>query len=157
MPCELCSAWSFWYHPSKSKDWSRESYIFISKVTTAEELWGILNEIQENQLKNGMYFLMRNDIFPDWSDIENMEGGYWSLKVTEPYKKTWHTWIVYMVAEEIADILQGSYAIHGISISPKLNHTILKVWNDDSRYCKTSLLHKDLNPSLCKYFAFDTK
>lgn len=154
---KLSSEWTLWYHPHKSDDWSQDSYMFIYRVTTAEGLWGMLNQVTEEHLKSGMYFLMRDDIFPDWSDERNIDGGYWSLKIVDNITEIWHKWIGYMVAEVLCDTCEDSYSIQGISLSPKLNHAILKVWNSDSRYTKLNLFHKDLDTRGCKYFAFDTK
>ena len=33
---ELNSEWSLWYHPIKSNDWSKDSYMFVYRVKTAE-------------------------------------------------------------------------------------------------------------------------
>lgn len=154
---KLASEWTLWYHPHKSDDWSQDSYMFIYRITTAEGLWGMLNLVTEEHLKSGMYFLMRDDIFPDWSDERNIDGGYWSLKIVDNISDIWHKWIGYMAAEVLCDTCKGSYSIQGISLSPKLNHAILKVWNSDSRYTKISFFNKDLDTRGCKYFAFDTK
>ena len=40
---ELNSEWSLWYHPIKSNDWSKDSYMFVYRVKTAEEFWGLID------------------------------------------------------------------------------------------------------------------
>ena len=154
----LNSSWSLWYHQVKGNDWSKDSYIFIHKVNTAEELWGLLDIISINHLKSGMYFLMRENIFPDWTDERNIDGGYWSIKVNDKNMiNIWNSWIAYMVSETICNTINNSYSIQGISFSPKMNHSIIKLWNSDSRYSKLGLFNKNINLHGCKYFPFNTK
>lgn len=158
MTVELLSEWSFWYHPTKTEDWSKESYIFIHRVNTAEALWGMLKQITMEHLLHGMYFLMRGDVFPDWTVEELSDGGYWSLKINHhDALETWYKWISYMVAEKVCNTHKGSFQIQGLSFSPKLNNSIIKLWNDDSRYNQVHLIHSDLDTSTCKYFPFYLK
>ena len=56
---ELNSEWSLWYHPIKSNDWSKDSYMFVYRVKTAEEFWGLIDCITYDHLKNGMYFITK--------------------------------------------------------------------------------------------------
>ena len=148
----LQNSWTFWYHTIKTDDWSQESYVFIHKVSTLEEVWGVLNLITPQHLKNGMYFIMKNDIFPEWSNKENMNGGYWSLKLKDMCTKDFFKWVIYMVTEHLYTHDKGS--IHGISYSPKYDHGILKIWNSDSKYGDLKFIHKNLNTVGCKYTPF---
>ena len=61
---KLNSAWSFWYHSSKVKNWDRDSYNFIYKTQYAEEFWGIFKELSLKHYESGIIFIMREDIFP---------------------------------------------------------------------------------------------
>ena len=155
---ELNLEWSLWYHPIKSNDWSKDSYMFVYRVKTAEEFWGLIDCITYDHLKNGMYFIMRDDIFPDWTDERNLNGGYWSMKVNDKsMMDVWTTWLGYMISENICDTCNNEYSIQGISFSPKINHSIIKLWNSNSNYNHISLFNKDLSITGCKYFAFNTK
>ena len=73
---KLNSAWSFWYHSSKVKNWDRDSYKFIYKTQYAEEFWGIFKELSLKHYESGIIFIMRGDIFPDWSSPENKNVHY---------------------------------------------------------------------------------
>ena len=150
---KLNARWSFWFHDLNNNDWSNDSYQFLYAIQTTDELFNMLHLISENHLKKGMYFLMLNDIFPDWSDPRNSKGGCWSYKITKDYWKTWVQWIIYMVSEEIV----SNSRIHGISFSPKQNHSILKLWNNDSSYHRVSLINRNLDTTGCKYCAFSHK
>lgn len=152
---KLKSSWTFWYHDIKTDDWSRDSYIFIHKIKTLEELWGVLHNITVTHLKNGMYFIMREDVFPDWSDKENINGGCWSLKIPDTSTKDFFSWIIYLVREILCN--NKDCIIQGVSYSPKYNHGILKIWNNDSIFNKMSLLNNELNTLGCKYTQFIKK
>jgi hypothetical protein len=152
---KLKNAWSFWYHEIKTEDWSKESYVFIHKVKTLEEVWGVLKLITPQHLKNGMYFIMKNDIFPEWSSDENKHGGYWSVKLQEVNMEQFHRWIIYMITENL--YIHNKGTIQGLSYSPKFNHGILKIWNNDSKYCDLNYFHKNLNTIGCKYTIFMKK
>ena len=56
---KLNSAWSFWYHSSKVKNWDRDSYNFIYKTQYAEEFWGIFKELSLKHYESGIIFIMR--------------------------------------------------------------------------------------------------
>jgi len=151
----LKSSWSFWYHDIKTEDWSKESYVFIHKVESAEEIWGVLRLLTPKHMKVGMYFIMKNDIFPEWSNEENKRGGYWSLKLPDTRNDEFHKWVMYMISEDLCESDKG--IIHGLSYSPKYNHGILKIWNNDSIFGKVNYLNSHLNTNGCKYTAFKRK
>lgn len=160
---KLKSSWTFWYHDLNSNDWSRDSYHFIYTVSTSEELFGMLQLITPSHLKMGMYFIMLEDIFPEWSDPRNINGGYWSTKIMNNHQNSYQEnlikWILYMVEEEIYNPPKNdkSCEIQGISFSPKINHGILKLWNDNSSCNQVKFIHKNLNTTGTKYCPFKKK
>ena len=84
----LNSKWVVWYHNPSDKSWDRESYKDILEISSLEDFFVLKNSWQNclPLVSEGMFFLMRklkNDkvIYPQWEDINNKHGGYWSFKI----------------------------------------------------------------------------
>lgn len=123
--------WSFWYHSSKNHDWSKDSYVFLHKTQNAEEFWGVFKMLSSQHFDNGIIFIMRDDVFPDWSSPENITGGFLSYKINsggrkDILKNIIKSWTERLISECIS--LDPVLIPNGISISPKSGHCILKVW-----------------------------
>lgn len=155
----LTTPWSFWYHSMSDKDWSRESYKFVHKVFTAEELWGVFSLLTTSHTEQGIIFTMRNDIFPDWSDPHIRKGGCWSVKVPkDKVRDVWCKWLSFAVAESVSRNKIVCDEIIGLSISPKKTHYIIKLWTMSEGGTEPSNLMSDL-PYLkgCKFTRFENK
>ncbi len=144
---KLHSEWSFWYHSSKVKNWERESYKFIYKTQYAEEFWGIFKLISLKHYESGIVFIMRGDIFPDWSSPENKNGGFISIKIetkSRNYKieNITKTWFERLISESVTN--NEKMITHGISLSPKSGHIILKLWLKDRIRNANTILPPDL-------------
>ena len=136
MGIDLTSAWSFWYHAHDAQDWSRESYKKIHTVKTAEEFWGVFQLMTSSHISKGMFFVMKENIFPDWKSPENRRGGFWSIKLDAHKKKidvlnVLKEWLASMISNCIVDI-NSLVTIHGLSLSPKNGHFIIKLWVRDT-------------------------
>ena len=127
----LESSWSYWYHSSHVHKWDRNSYTSICKTNTAEDFWGVYKLFSKYHYDNGILFIMRDDVFPDWSSPENASGGFVSIKIDSNNKKEYvlsdvlRLWIERLISETLR---KPSKIINGISISPKNGHSILKIW-----------------------------
>ena len=128
---QLNSSWVLWYHDIKNNDWTINSYINIMEFNSVEDFWKLYLNINEELIINGMFFLMRKDILPIWEHEKNINGGFWSFKI--PMNQIFNAW------QEISMALIGEYilndkndidSINGISISPKKNFSIIKIWNN---------------------------
>mgnify|MGYP003351864353 CR=1 FL=1 len=53
--------------------------IDAAEINTVEDFIGLFNNF--NSFIKGMFFFMRKDIFPQWEDENNINGGYWSYKI----------------------------------------------------------------------------
>ena len=53
------------FHDPNSFNWNVESYIDIHDLKTIEDFW-IVNNLIHEKVHLGMFFLMRNNIFPLW-------------------------------------------------------------------------------------------
>ena len=72
---------------------------------------------------------MRNDIKPIWEDPKNRQGGSFSYKVSN--KNVYEVWrdLTYsLVGETISNQESFVANVTGITISPKKNFCIIKIW-----------------------------
>nr|WRJ69546.1 eukaryotic initiation factor 4E [Oceanusvirus sp.] len=124
----LDDVWSIYFHDPDDRDWTINSYKKIATVSSAEEFWGIHKMIRDYTNK-GMFFIMREHVFPCWDDPTNIEGGCLSLMVPkDDVPQTWETYCVKMLTERLARDEKMSDIVNGMSISPKNDFCILKIW-----------------------------
>tara|TARA_B110000211_G_C14058913_1_gene544645 strand:+ start:1311 stop:1907 length:597 start_codon:yes stop_codon:yes gene_type:complete len=150
----LNTSWIIWYHNSNDKNWGNDSYKSILEVNTIEDFLVLVNSWDKclPKVTQGMYFFMRkfkeNDIiYPTWEDKYNKDGGYWSFKVSDKHsEQTWVNLCKILIGEVIC--VSDPMNINGISISPKKNFCIIKIWNNNSEQCDTALLGSDLRSFL---------
>ena len=143
----LNSKWILWYHNPSDKNWNLDSYIKVVELNSVEDFCKLKNSWKGNlpSLTEGMFFLMRilNDkiIFPQWEDRHNREGGYWSIKIDKGQsEEIWFDLLMLIIGENITNGIYDSLNINGISISPKKQFCILKVWNNNNKYSDKKLL-----------------
>ena len=128
-----------WYHAPNNKDWSLSSYEKIITYDTIEKYWHFSNDLNINIISNGMFFLMKEGINPIWEDLQNIEGGCVSLKYSkEDAYNLWNLLSVYFLSNNLTD------NINGISISPKKNFNIVKIWFNEKIDYKTYKFPKEL-------------
>ena len=124
----LNNKFTLYFHDPLSYNWTIKSYINITDIINIEDYWKI-NNLLEKYLHLGMFFLMRDKISPLWNEtnnnysismkvLKNESLWYWnylnSLLLSENFlntenKNDWNT-------------------LNGISISPKKNFCIIKIW-----------------------------
>ena len=147
------TSWILWYHNPIDKNWSISSYIKIYEFSSLQDFWRILNSWNSclPPPSEGMFFLMRklkngNCINPLWEDKYNRTGGFWSFKISKDNANlTWNQLSIYLIAEQISKYVNDTMMINGISISPKRNFCIIKIWNNDSKKCDKTLLNKNIS------------
>ena len=125
----LNNKWCLWAHLPHNTNWGLESYINMTTFTTVEETIAVSETLPDILVKNCMLFVMKKNIMPMWEDTQNRNGGYFSYKISNK--------IVYDVWKKITYALVGetlctNYAhfslISGVSISPKKDFCIIKIW-----------------------------
>lgn len=131
----LNDKFKLYFHDPNSFNWNVESYIDIHDLKTIEDFW-IVNNLIHEKVHLGMFFLMRNNIFPLWDNEDNINGCSFSLKILKAEAKIyWTKMCILLLSNNIYknenkdDI---SILINGISISPKKNFCIIKVWLKDT-------------------------
>tara|TARA_B110000259_G_scaffold182335_1_gene225802 strand:- start:6475 stop:6987 length:513 start_codon:yes stop_codon:yes gene_type:complete len=127
---KLNSEWNFYFHDPNSYNWDKKSYYKIYNLKSIIDYWNLNKEI-ENKIHQGMFFLMRDNIFPLWDNEDNKKGSNFSFKILKDISKIfWNKLNILILSESF---LKEEYAekysnINGISISPKKNFCIIKVW-----------------------------
>ena len=125
----LSDKWALWAHLPHDTDWSINSYKLIYTMGTVQETIAVTETLPEILVKNCMMFLMRDGIKPIWEDPKNRSGGCFSYKVAN--KNVYEVWkeLSYVVVGDTVST-QASFvnSVAGITISPKKNFCIIKIW-----------------------------
>jgi hypothetical protein len=130
--------WTLYYHPSREKRWTLDSFEKISTVRSAREVLSIYKELGD-KLKAGMFFWMRGDIPPLWENFQNIRGGSYSIRgAGDNGIKVFKIYTLACMMNKAVSNTEDT--INGISISPKLQgfgnnqqvgYFIIKIWNKD--------------------------
>ena len=62
---KLKNKWTLWYHSINNKEWTNDSYVKVIELRTLLDYKLLENIFRINHLQNGMFFIMKNDIFPN--------------------------------------------------------------------------------------------
>jgi len=137
----LSDNWVLWFHRVDNDKWDLNSYTELCTLSDLEDFHGMFNtffNITEKMTANaGMFFLMREGVTPMWEDKRNRNGGMWSYKV--PKKEgnilksdvTWKHICAACVGMTLTKNPEDMKYITGLSISPKLDNCIIKIWTGD--------------------------
>lgn len=128
----LSDKWTLWTHLPHDTDWSIKSYTPIYTFTSVEETIAVTETMPSVLIENCMLFLMKEGIKPTWEDPQNRNGGCFSYKVSNKnVAKIWKELTYVTVGGTISN--RDSYVnkVTGITISPKKNFCIIKIWMSD--------------------------
>ena len=130
---KLNDNWNMYYHLPDDKQWDLDSYKYIAQnIQTLEEIISINEKIPEKIVKHCMLFVMRKGITPMWEDKRNRLGGCFSYKVVN--KLVYDVWKILcysLCGETLCKDVSKTHLINGITISPKKNFCIVKIWLSD--------------------------
>ena len=152
---ELHKKWVLWAHLPHDTDWSVNSYKPIYTFKTVEETIAINETLPEILVKNCMLFIMKEGIMPIWEDPINRNGGCFSYKVSN--KNVYEVWkeLTYvLVGETISTNTAFVNNVTGITISPKKNFCIIKIWLSTCDYQNPTTITniiKDIIPQGCLF------
>jgi len=128
----LSDRWTLWAHLPHNTDWSIKSYIPISTFKSVEDTLGVTETLPSVLVENCMLFMMRQGIKPTWEDPKNRNGGCFSYKVTnKSVYKVWKDLTYVVVGSSISKNDNFVNSVTGITISPKKNFCIIKIWMTD--------------------------
>jgi len=126
---KLNDKWTLWAHLQHDTNWGKDSYINLNSFNYLEELLSLYKNIDDKLVNNCMLFLMRDGIFPSWEDTKNINGGCFSYKVlNNNIFDTWNKLSYSLIGEVLTDDDNLMKNINGITISPKNNFGIIKIW-----------------------------
>ena len=130
------NSWIVWYHNPSDIDWSTKSYKDIIEITSIEDYSVLKNswDLCLPKVSEGMFFLMRKiddqtSVYPQWEDKNNINGGCWSFKIPkDKCRNVWFDLMKYILGECLIHTDIDYSIVNGISISPKKNFSIVKIW-----------------------------
>lgn len=149
----LSDCWCLWGHLPHDTDWSINSYKKIYTFRHVEEAIAVTETLPDILVKNCMLFLMRDGIKPIWEDPKNRNGGCFSYKVSN--KNVYEVWkeLTYViVGDSVSSNKSFVSCVSGITVSPKKNFCIIKVWMTNCLYQNAALITneiKELSPLGC--------
>ena len=141
----LSDKWTLWAHLPHNTDWSMQSYIPNSTFKTVEETIAVTETLPAILVENCMLFMMRDGIKPAWEDPKNRNGGCFSYKVSN--KNVYKVWkdLTYVVVGGTISKQSGFVnCVTGITISPKKNFCIIKIWMTDCNNQNPAIVTSDV-------------
>jgi hypothetical protein len=151
----LSDKWTLWAHLPHDTDWSINSYKNIYTVQTVQETIAVTETLPEILVKNCMLFLMRDGVKPIWEDPKNRDGGCFSYKISN--KNVYDVWkeLTYVVVgNSVSANSSFVNSVVGITISPKKNFCIIKIWMSNCKNQNPSLVSssvKGISPQGCLF------
>ena len=129
---KLSDKWTLWAHLPHDTDWSMKSYKQIFTVSTVEETIAITETLPPILVQNCMLFWMREGIKPTWEDPKNRNGGCFSYKViNKTVYDSWKELTYCTIGNTVSKQMSFVDKVTGITISPKKNFCIIKIWMAD--------------------------
>jgi len=119
-----------YYHLPQDKSWDISSYKSIAnRIQTIDEIITITENFPEKVVKYCMLFVMRDGISPTWEDVKNRNGGCFSFKIlNKNVLSVWKSLLYSLCGETLTVNREHSQNINGVTISPKKNFCIIKIW-----------------------------
>ena len=142
---QLTDRWTLWAHLPHDTDWSIKSYIPIATFTTVEDTLAVTETLPSVMVENCMLFMMKEGIKPTWEDPRNRNGGFFSYKVTNKnVYKAWKDLTYVLVGASMSKNSSFVNCVNGITISPKKNFCIIKIWMSDCNNQNPQVVTSDL-------------
>jgi hypothetical protein len=153
---KLSDKWTLWAHLPHDTNWDINSYHDILTFNTVEEGIALCETLPEKLVKNCMLFLMKNDIKPTWEDPGNIKGGSFSFKVgNKTVHDIWNKLFYSTIGLSLSSDNEFMKTINGITISPKKNFCIVKIWTNNCSKQNPELINspniKGLNLNGCLF------
>jgi Eukaryotic initiation factor 4E len=131
--------WTLYFHDPYDEQWTPASYKIQTTVATAQD-WLQVNMSYSELWAKGMFFLMREDIQPLWEDPANKEGGCFSYKVNKPdIPAYWLKLGAKLMTDNVAKDPDNNDKICGVSVIPKRNYCIIRIWISHDKYNNINL------------------
>lgn len=137
--------WNLWAHLPQDPDWTVKSYKKIYQFKNVEETIAITESLPEGLIKNCMLFVMRDGVTPMWEDQKNRNGGCFSYKVSNKnVYEVWRDLTYVLTGESISSNVVFVNSVTGITISPKKNFCIVKIWMTNCEHQNPTVVTSDV-------------
>ena len=138
----LSCGWTLWCHLPHDTDWSLKSYIKLYYFNTVEQAVSVTEMLPPKLVMNCMLFLMREGITPIWEDVRNRNGGCFSYKVSnKDVSDCWRQLTYVLVGNSISVNKTVLPVVNGITISPKKNFCIVKIWLANCKFQNAAVIN----------------
>lgn len=142
----LKNAWTLWAHLPHDTDWSSKSYKKVYTMKTMEEVIAITETLPKELVQNCMLFLMKDGIMPMWEDKQNRTGGCFSYKISNKHvTDVWREMSYVLTGGSISATKSFVINVTGITISPKKNFCIIKIWMGNCNNQNPAIVTTDVN------------
>ena len=142
---KLNNRWNLWAHLPQDTDWSVKSYKLIYNLKTLEDAIVMTETTPDPLIKACMLFVMKDGIAPMWEDPKNRNGGCFSYKVSNKNVcEVWRELNYVLVGDTISSNSSFVNCVTGITISPKKNFCIIKVWMSNCDYQNPATVTSDV-------------
>lgn len=137
-------AWTVWFHFPHDTNWTIDSYTQLCTFNTLEMMLAVMKSIETISI-HCMVFVMKEDIQPLWEHKRNRGGGAFSYKIPEASTlKFWNGLVFLSVGDTLLDSSEKMAYVNGVTISPKKNFHIIKVWFAACKDVEALSLHDDM-------------
>jgi len=120
--------WSLYFHDPYDMNWEPNSYKFITTISSVEDYINVFKAFEDLWMR-GMFFIMREHIMPRWEDENNKNGGCFSFKVNkQEFNDKLFEITSLILGETMGKTELISMNINGLSVSPKKNYYIIRIW-----------------------------
>jgi hypothetical protein len=125
----LNNNWTCWIHYQNDNVWTLDRYQKITTLTTLKDAVLFIENLDENIIKKTMLFFMKDSILPLWESEDNINGGCFSYKISNINIVNIFKILLYkIIGNTLINNENTLNNINGISISPKKNFCIIKIW-----------------------------
>ena len=143
---KLDNNWTFWLHLPHDIDWSIDSYKKLYTFNTLQNSIILLENMDKIIVEKCMLFIMKNNIKPIWEDPNNCQGGCFSYKIpSDNVNNIWKSLVYSIIGKSLTNNIELLESINGISISPKKNFCIIKIWISNVEELKDNIIYNYFN------------
>ena len=125
----LNNSWTCWIHYQNDNIWTLDRYQTITTLTNLKDAVLFIENLDENIIKKTMLFFMKDSVLPLWESEDNINGGCFSYKISNINIVNIFKILLYkIIGNTLCSNEDTLNNISGISISPKKNFCIIKIW-----------------------------
>jgi hypothetical protein len=132
----LDDIWTYYFHDPEDPDWNTMSYKRLIDISSVED-YASARSCLRGKVPRGMFFLMREHVFPCWDDKYNIDGGCLCIRIPKHAVETFWDEICLRLIGELLLLpvapgddkrMSSMDCVNGASVSPKTYYAIVKIW-----------------------------